>query len=170
MIRLEKMTASTRPLAEALEVDPAQLRFVGTMDEILAITGGPIVPVLVWHQADRANIAKAEANNGEKLVGFFLLDKEYDREHDFAKTTDLGFRAFLIDVHHQGKGLGKAVMQALPQFVKARYPQFERLVLTVNLKNTPARVLYLKNGFIDTENQYLGGSAGPQHILYLPLG
>ena len=164
MVRLEKMTASTRPLAEALEVAPEQLRFVGTMEEILAIAGGAIVPVLVWHQSDAAN------DDSARVVGFFLLDKEYDREHDFANATDMGFRAFLIDVHHQGKGLARAVMQALPQFIQARYPQFGRLVLTVNLKNIPARDLYLKNGFIDSESHYLGGSAGPQHILYLPLG
>jgi GNAT superfamily N-acetyltransferase len=170
MVRLEKMTASTRPLAEALEVAPEQLRFVGTMEEILAIAGGAIVPVLVWHQTDTATTDIAETANGEHLVGFFLLDKEYSLEHGFAKASDLGFRAFLIDVHHQGKGLARAVMQALPQFIQARYPQFGRLVLTVNLKNIPARDLYLKNGFIDSESQYLGGSAGPQHILYLPLG
>ncbi|ABL99592.1 GNAT family N-acetyltransferase [Shewanella amazonensis] len=169
MIRLEKMTASTRPLAEALEVAPEQLRFVGTMDEILATAGGAIVPVLVWHRASSATTDIADLNSGEHLVGFFLLDKEYSCEHDFAEASDLGFRAFLIDVHHQGKGLARAVMQALPQFVKVRYPQFRRLVLTVNLKNTPAQDLYLKNGFSDSENQYLGGSAGPQHILYLKL-
>ncbi|QYJ76721.1 GNAT family N-acetyltransferase [Shewanella sp. FJAT-52076] len=170
MIRLEKMTESNRTLAEALEVAPEQLRFVGTMEEILATAGGAIVPVLVWHQTDTADTDSAEANHSENLVGFFLLDKAYSLEHDFAEATDLGFRAFLIDVRHQGKGLARGVMQALPQFIQTRYPQFHRLVLTVNLKNIPARDLYLKNGFIDSESQYLGGSAGPQHILYLPLG
>ncbi|WP_372872671.1 GNAT family N-acetyltransferase [Shewanella sp.] len=164
MIRLEKMTASTRSLAEALEVAPEQLRFVGTMEEILATAGGAIVPVLVWEQT------AFDTGINEVLVGFFLLDKDYSCEHEFARVTDLGFRAFLIDVRHQGKGLGKAVMQALPEFVKVRYPQFRQLVLTVNVNNSPARALYLKNGFIDSERHYLGGSAGPQHILYLPLG
>lgn len=65
MIRLEKMTASTRPLAEALEVAPEQLRFVGTMDEILATAGGAIVPVLVWHRASSATTDIADLNSGE---------------------------------------------------------------------------------------------------------
>ncbi|MBT1444982.1 GNAT family N-acetyltransferase [Shewanella sp. JM162201] len=185
MIRLEKMTESTRALAQLLEVAPEQLRFVGTMDEILAIAGGAIVPVLVWHhpdvnQDDTGNTAadasadattnSSAADASAEVVGFFLLDKEYDREHEFANASDLGFRAFLIDVRHQGKGFGKAALKALPTFVQTRYPQFQRLVLTVNLNNTLARDLYLKSNFIDSNSHYLGGSAGPQHIFYLPLG
>lgn len=161
MIRLEKMTQASRPQAETLEVEPSQLRFVGTMDEILAISGGAIVPVLIWYR----DIAAA----GESLAGFFLLDKDYGREHPFANPEDIGFRAFLIDSRFQGKGLGKAVMAQLPDFVRARYPQFHRIALTVNLKNPRALNLYLKQGFQDSGEHFLGGSAGPQHILFLTL-
>lgn len=161
MIRLEKMTDASRSLVETLEVEPSQLRFVGTMEEILAISGGAIVPVLIWYKATSAD--------EESLVGFFLLDKDYGREHSFAAVDDIGFRAFLIDSRFQGIGLGKAVMTQLPHFVRGRYPQFRRIALTVNLKNPRALGLYLKNGFNDSGEHFLGGSAGPQHILFLTL-
>ncbi len=43
------------------------------------------------------------------------------------------------------------------------------MVLTVNVRNQVARRLYLRHGFSDSGQLYLGGNAGPQHVLRLDL-
>lgn len=43
------------------------------------------------------------------------------------------------------------------------------MVLTVNARNPAARAVYLAGGFADTGELYLGGPAGPQHVMRLPL-
>lgn len=105
------------------------------------------------------------------VVGMFKLDRAYADapRHDFAQAGDLGLRGVLIDAAHQGKGLGRALLVALPGLVRSRYPQARRLVLTVNCRNTAAHRAYLAAGWQDDGQIYLGGDAGPQHILWLGL-
>ena len=60
-------------------------------------------------------------------------------------------------------------MAALPGLVTRELPGARTVVLTVNVRNQVARQLYLRHGFTDTGELYLGGSAGPQHVLRLVL-
>ncbi len=105
------------------------------------------------------------------VVGMFKLDRGYADapRHDFARPGDLGLRGVLVDAAWQGRGIGGAMLAALPDLVRQRYPWAKRLVLTVNLRNSAARAAYLKAGWIDDGGLYLHGDAGPQHILTLPL-
>ena len=59
---------------------------------------------------------------------------------------------------------------ALPDVVRRDFPDARSLVLTVNVRNPAARAVYLGGGFVDGGEQYLGGSAGPQHVLRLDVG
>ena len=104
-------------------------------------------------------------------VGMFKLDRAYAEapRHHFAQAGDLGLRGLLIDAAHQGKGLGRALLGALPDLARARYPQVQRLVLTVNCRNDIARKAYLAAGWQQDDRLYLAGDAGPQHVMWLPL-
>jgi RimJ/RimL family protein N-acetyltransferase len=54
--------------------------------------------------------------------------------------------------------------------VRRDFPRARTLVLTVNVRNPAARAVYVRGGFVDAGELYLGGSAGPQHVLRLHLG
>ncbi|USD43427.1 GNAT family N-acetyltransferase [Vibrio sp. SCSIO 43135] len=101
----------------------------------------------------------------EQVVGFFLLDAAYHRSYSFCPNTGWGIRSLLIDQRFQGQGIAKKALQQLPQFVKRHYQGVEQLMLTVNCRNVAAYSCYLKSGFVDTKELYLGGPVGPQHIM-----
>lgn len=105
----------------------------------------------------------------QHAVGFFLLDSHYSAYHAFALPKDLGLRCFFIDQTAQGRGIAGAVLRELPAYCQQHFPGFQRLVLTVNCRNQQAARLYQKHGFADSGQLYLGGSAGPQHILWQSL-
>jgi len=102
-------------------------------------------------------------------IGFFKLDTAYASHFDFCPPGALGLRAFALDRRQQGKGLGTAAVRALFPYLRDHYPHCTALYLTVNCQNPAAHACYLKGGFQDTGSHYLGGPAGPQHILYHPI-
>ena len=106
--------------------------------------------------------------NGD-IVGFFNIDTHYSQRYDFATNGDVGLRAFFVDKHHQGKGIAKSVLSLLNAYVGENYPTASAVCLTVNCKNEVAYKAYLNSGFIDSGELYLGGSAGPQHVLRMQL-
>jgi RimJ/RimL family protein N-acetyltransferase len=108
---------------------------------------------------------------GGAVVGMFKLDRAYAEApcHDFCQPGDLGLRGVLVDAGQQGKGIGRQMLAALPALVRAGYPGVRRLVLTVNCQNPVARAAYLAAGWQDDGRLYLGGDAGPQHVLTFAL-
>ena len=105
----------------------------------------------------------------EEIVGFFIIDRAYAEQYDFCEMGNLGFRAYFIDQHRQGKGYGKASIYGLRDYLKTEYPAYPAVVLTVNCRNEKAHQLYLEGGFIDGGELYHGGAAGPQHIMRMSL-
>ena len=134
-----------------LSVRSAQQKFVATIDELFR------KPKVHW----RYHVIEVE----DQIVGFFNLDLRYWVEYDFARSGEIGVRSFFIDRHHQGHGYATAAALLLPNFVFAEYPKCPSLCLTVNCKNPSAYRCYNKAGFYDTQELYLGGSAGPQNIM-----
>ncbi len=118
---------------------------------------------------DTPHLSFHAIHDGAELVGMFKLDPRYPDRHDFARDTDLGVRGVLIDMAHQGRGIGARAMAALPAYAAALYPDKHRLVLTVNLLNPIAYRAYRKAGFRDDGQIFTGGSRGPQHILWAEL-
>ncbi|MCQ0971656.1 GNAT family N-acetyltransferase [Paracoccus sp. TK19116] len=104
-----------------------------------------------------------------RTVGMFKLDPRYHERHDFAKADEIGLRGVLIDRDHQGKGYGLAAVRLLPDHVKITHPLARAVLLTVNIKNGGAYRTYQRAGFVDTDERYLGGDLGPQHIMRLSL-
>jgi GNAT superfamily N-acetyltransferase len=99
-------------------------------------------------------------------AGFFVLD---ETPSPADPTADLVLRAFFVDQAHQGRGTASRALAALAGLVSGELPAARTVLLTVNVRNQVARQLYLRHGFTDTGELYLGGSAGPQHVLRLVL-
>jgi len=142
----------------ALRVAPEQAAFVGdtgfNLDDALRDENSEAMAILV----------------GATPVGFYRLD--------FAPTivarrsigeASVGLRAFFLAVGWQGRGLGTRAVQACCEDLQARYPDRRLLALNVNCRNVAAINAYRKAGFVDTGELYLGGSAGPQHLMVRKL-
>ena len=99
-------------------------------------------------------------------VGFGVLDRVgiLDELVDEPARAVL-LRAFYVGADHQGRGLGTAAARAVPALAAELYDDVELVVLTVNEQNPAAVAAYLRAGFVDTSARYLGGEAGPQHVL-----
>ncbi|MFA5904180.1 MAG: GNAT family N-acetyltransferase [Desulfobacula sp.] len=105
----------------------------------------------------------------KKAIGFFSIDFS-NPSVDFQKDEpSFWLESFMISGDFQKKGYGKAALDKIAFFLKKKYPHLKCLNLTVNLRNIPARTLYLKCGFVDTKNIYREGPAGPQHIFMKKL-
>ncbi|HEY5783017.1 MAG TPA: GNAT family N-acetyltransferase [Lysobacter sp.] len=104
------------------------------------------------------------------VVGFYRLDFSPGSvaAHELPEPG-VGLRAFVIDHAHQGRGYGAAALVAAFADLRKRHPQRRLLALTVNCANHAAIALYLKAGFVDTGEIYLGGSSGPQHFMLYRL-
>ena len=101
--------------------------------------------------------------------GFFRIDRAYSQIHSFAPPTALGLRTVMVDANRQGMGVGRSLCQMLPAYLAQHYPRACSLWLTVNLRNPGAVRAYVKGGFVDTGEHWLGGDAGPQHIMKMSL-
>ncbi|MGC7893686.1 GNAT family N-acetyltransferase [Vibrio anguillarum] len=152
MLFIEKYNKSRDAEVEKLRVKAEQVQF--TVDRL-----GEFILSLKEDEHPHLII------ENEQVVGFFVLDLSYSDTYSFSDPKVLGIRALLIDQNHQGLGIASKAMNLLPSYVISNYPGFERLQLTVNCRNKAAYNFYLKCGFEDTGNLYLGGPVGPQHIM-----
>lgn len=150
-ITLEPLNSIYTEQVSRLSVDKDQLVFVGSMNDILANVTPYVHPHLVIEQ--------------KVVVGFFLIDTHYPQHHSFAAPKSVGVRAFFIDKLHQGKGIGQRTMLALPDYVKTHYPKASDIYLTVNCENSQGYRCYINTLFEDTGELYMGGGAGPQHVM-----
>ncbi|WP_235186606.1 GNAT family N-acetyltransferase [Dyella japonica] len=152
------MDASLRPALLALGVSDEQYAFVGRIDASLADA-----------EACEGSEPMAILRNGEP-IGFYRLERHARSVADmpFDHTT-VGLRSFFIDARWQGQGLGALALVALMQDVARRHPAVRAMVLTVNVRNTPALALYRRAGFREAGGLYHGGRSGPQHVMLCPL-
>ena len=153
-IRVEPADAVRYPSLLQLQVLEPQRDFVG-----------PIAVSL----ADAAQCPGSEAMailcDGEP-IGFYRIEQQARSiaDRDFARPT-LGLRSFFIDARWQGRGLGALALAAVMNDLKQRHPAARDVVLTVNLRNTPALALYRRAGFKESGELYHGGRSGPQHVM-----
>lgn len=61
-----------------------------------------------------------------------------------------------MDRHQQGRGFGKACLQALPAAALQAWPQIRALELSVDTDNVAAMGLYLAAGWVDSGEAYKG--------------
>ncbi|SBS60440.1 GNAT family N-acetyltransferase [Vibrio atlanticus] len=142
MITIERLEESHVALVQAIQLADEQVKFAGTAAEFL----------LDGSQTTHLHVIKSN----KEVVGFFKLDIAYADSYEFCPEGSIGLRAF---------GLGTGTVKALFPYLKANYLAYESIYLTVNCKNPAAFNCYKKGGFEDTNEQYLGGAAGPQFIM-----
>ncbi len=155
-VRFERLSPQDTGRVAALALGPGQDAFTAAPAERLAALGPGEEG---WAILDADGIA-----------GFFVLDRNISDEHPYARPGEVVLRSLLIDAARQGRGLGRAAMEALPALVAAEYPGTPAIALTVNVRNTTARSAYLRAGFLDEGELYHGGRSGPQHVMRLKVG
>ncbi|MFS1906110.1 GNAT family N-acetyltransferase [Vibrio lentus] len=151
MITVERLKPLDVERVKNIQLADEQIKFAGTAEAFL-LSG-----------SDTIHLHVIKYNND--VVGFFKLDIAYAAGHDFCSERGLGLRAFAVDKNQQGKGIGTGSVKALFPYLKSNYAEYDSIYLTVNCKNPGAVSCYKKGGFVDTNEKYLGGEAGPQHIM-----
>ena len=155
MISVNKMTLEHLRAVRALSVAEEQSKYVGNIEEILKCASKHVHSHVI--------------RMGQQVIGFFLLDTQYPQNYDFCPANSLGLRAFFIDDNQQGKGYGKQASKQLKPYLSKHYSSYRSVYLTVNCQNPVAYSCYQNAGFLDTNEQYLGGLAGPQHVMKMEL-
>jgi|SRR4051812_19649168 GNAT superfamily N-acetyltransferase len=154
-VTLSPLTPELRVGVMQIAVAPEQVRFGG-------------VPATSVPAADRDQARESVVilRDGAP-VGYFQLDLRSVPGAPAGRDI-IGLRALAIDLAAQGQGVGRAAMLALPDYVRARFPDRTTVALTVNVDNPPAIRLYASAGFVDAgTGVYHGGHSGPQHVLLL---
>ena len=144
-----------RAAALRLAPHPEQEEFSGRADQTLPLA-----------ERDPARHPYVLLEDGAP-VAFLVLD---ETPTDADPAAHLLLRGFFVDAAAQGRGVATRAVAALPDVVRRDFPRARTVVLTVNVRNPAARAVYVRGGFVDEGELYLGGSAGPQHVLRLHLG
>ncbi|SIQ86255.1 Acetyltransferase (GNAT) family protein [Chryseobacterium sp. RU37D] len=101
-------------------------------------------------------------------AGFFTLDFGEDKLDLTDNHNSTLLRSLSINPQWQGKGIGKAAMLQIDDFVRKSFKDCDEIVLAVNQNNISAYELYLKVGY-----RYHGktriGRSGPQYLMYKKL-
>jgi ribosomal protein S18 acetylase RimI-like enzyme len=154
---LSEVTPALRPLVLALAPLPEQEPYSGAARDTLP--AAELAPRRVGVTALLDGVP----------FGFLMLDTGPEVTAYAPGDGIVGVRGVYVDAASQGRGLGTAMLRALPSFAGPRHPGATHLALTVNVSNVRAIRTYLRAGFTDTGRLYHGGRLGPQHVLELPL-
>ncbi|ALC82694.1 MULTISPECIES: GNAT family N-acetyltransferase [Bacillus] len=100
----------------------------------------------------------------EEVVGFFVLHTGEIVKNYTDISTAILLTSFSIDFRKQRMGFAHHGLLALNDFVKKHHSEITDVVLSVNLKNMPARRLYEQVGFLDTGKR-MEGVMGEQLVL-----
>ncbi|MEY8761790.1 GNAT family N-acetyltransferase [Chryseobacterium tongliaoense] len=101
-------------------------------------------------------------------AGFFVLDFGDDKLDLTDNENSVLVRSLSVNPQFQGKGVGKAAMIKIDDFIREHFKNCDEIVLAVNQNNSSAYHLYIKVGY-----QYDGktriGRSGPQYLMYKKL-
>jgi len=146
LVGYEDLTPSQRQALEQLEVMPEQIQYSGDIHTALnALQVNP-----------NQNIRGFVLLGDERPVGFFLLKRGDCLAHWAQQDATATLNALQIDHREQGKGLGKACLQALPAALSLKWPDITQLMLSVDADNQAAIKLYVGQGWVDTGEAYRG--------------
>ncbi|MNL07010.1 Acetyltransferase (GNAT) family protein [compost metagenome] len=145
LVPYESLNALQRQQVEAIEVNPDQIKFSGDIHgalHSLLSKPGPGV--------------KGFALLAEDIPVAFLLLKRPPALPAWADEHSATLHALQVDQRSQGRGYGKACMQALPEAARLAWPEIKGLELSVDADNESAIGLYAKYGFVDSGEAYRG--------------
>lgn len=145
LVPYESLNALQRQQVEAIEVHPEQVKFSGDIHgalHTLLSKPGPGV--------------KGFALLAEEIPVAFLLLKRPPALPAWANEHSATLHALQVDQRAQGKGYGKACLQALPEAARLAWPEIRGLELSVDADNESAIGLYARHGFVDSGEAYKG--------------
>ncbi|MNM85569.1 Mycothiol acetyltransferase [compost metagenome] len=145
LVPYESLNALQRQQVEAIEVHPDQIKFSGDIHgalHSLLSKPGPGV--------------KGFALLAEDIPVAFLLLKRPPALPAWADERSATLHALQVDQRSQGRGYGKACLQALPEAARLAWPEIKGLELSVDADNESAIGLYAKYGFVDSGEAYRG--------------
>ncbi|WP_347901581.1 GNAT family N-acetyltransferase [Pseudomonas purpurea] len=145
LVPYEHLNAVQRLQVEAIEIHPQQKQFSGDIHGALHSLGGTPTDSI-----------KGFALLHEDVPVAFLLLKRPPFLPDWASEDTATLHALQVDHRLQGKGLGKACLQALPDVARQAWPQIKGLELSVDAHNESALGLYFKQGWVDRGEAYKG--------------
>lgn len=91
----------------------------------------------------------------KRPIGFLALDFSNDKFSLCENKNAVMLRSLSINPEFQGKGIAKAAMLKIGDFVKIHFPKCDELILSVNIRNKTAYQLYVKSGFSYTGKEVL---------------
>lgn len=145
LVPYESLTALQRRQVEAIEVLPEQIKFSGDIHGALhTLLSRPCPGV------------KGFALLADDIPVAFLLLKRPPVLPAWANEHSATLHALQVDQRAQGKGYGKACLQALPEAARRAWPEIRGLELSVDADNEPAIALYARYGFVDSGEAYRG--------------
>jgi len=138
LARWQDLSPSDQASVRELSVTAQQIEYAGTIERAIENC-----------EADGEDDIAGLAIRGDgQIVGFLVL-KRRSRAPDWASPAAATISAMRIDQVHQGKGIGSAALQALPQWVSENWPESSSLTLSVDEDNKAGIRAYGKAGFQD---------------------
>ena len=135
-VTLRKIDESNFLDAFHLTLAPGQEKFVSHPIRSLAQA------YVYYHQCTPFGIY-----HGEAMVGYVMVIYDYDLE-------EYDIWHMMIDAAQQGRGYGKAAMEACLSYIAGKpFGASDRVVLTCNRENPKAISLYKSLGFRETGNE-----------------
>ena len=145
LVPYDSLTPVQRRQVEAIEILPQQKEFSGDIDSALHALGSNANPGVKGFVLLSQGVP----------VAFLLLKRPPCLPH-WADEDTATLHALQVDYRAQGKGYGKACLQALPHVARQAWPEIKGLMLSVDAHNESALNLYLKQGWVDTGEAYKG--------------
>jgi GNAT superfamily N-acetyltransferase len=139
------LTDTQRQCLAALELTREQMLFSGSIEHALAALDEQL-------PAYARGFAAISAGTP---VGFFLL-KRPPLSPSWVAADACSLHALQIDLSMQGRGFGRACLQALPHLVRTLWPEVRVILLAVDTHNEAAQKLYLQESWMDAGQAYPG--------------
>ncbi|KAA2275099.1 N-acetyltransferase [Staphylococcus haemolyticus] len=134
-----------QPLLDVFEILPEDRKFTRT----------PIHNIDLAKGDDERHPTLVMRDN--QCVGFFTLHEGQGVKPYSDNNKAIFFRSFSVDARYRGQGLGKAVIQQLPSYIKSTFPYINEIILTVNTDNDKAIGLYKQAQYSITGDAILEG-------------
>jgi len=141
----------------ALQIDPEQLEFAGTLERALASC----------ERGPPEHIAGLAIEQDGAIVGLVVL-QHASRRPDWAPEGSAAVSAMRIDRRRQGQGLGQAALAAVPAWLRAHWPGVTQVAISVDEGNAAGRRAYERAGYVPFMPPR-PRRIGPVHYLARPL-
>ncbi|MBV8326312.1 GNAT family N-acetyltransferase [Chryseobacterium sp.] len=102
--------------------------------------------------------------DGQQAAGFFILDFGDDKLELTDNKNAVLIRSLSVNPEMQGKGIGKAAMMKVDDFVREHFKDCNEIVLAVNQKNEAAYHIYREAGY-SYEGKTRIGRSGLQYLM-----